>query len=162
LAASTSKRVFLYRFDRLPLLGIVNPATFLQDVHVEVITSTGTLLAVAYIDLKALCFVADNAQADLFDTHAFFERRPKAPGLWTRFTFRDGARLDGILSHDLLEWPDHGYFITPPHAATNRQRAFIPRLALTHTELRGVVGTSAAAARAKPKAETARQLPMFE
>lgn len=164
MAASTSKRIFVYRFDRAPSEGIVNPATCFAETNVEVITPNGNFIGVPYSEIKALCFVSDTGHADLFDTHTFFDRRPKAPGLWTRFTFRDGARLDGVLSHDLLEWPDHGYFITPPHAGVNRQRVFIPRAALIHTELRGVVGTSAAALenRRKTVATVERQLPMFE
>jgi hypothetical protein len=163
LAASTSKRVFLYRFDRLPVEGVVNPATFLQDAHVEVITANGNLIGATYNDLKALCFVSDSAHPDLFETHTIFERRPKVPGLWTRFSFRDGSTLDGVLSHDLLEWPDQGYFLIPPYAGTSRQRVFIPRLAITRTELRGLVGRAAhAAPRARSQPEPHRQLPMFE
>jgi hypothetical protein len=164
LAASTSKRIFIYRFDRQPMEGVVNPTTCFLATQVEVISTSGTFLSVNYSELKALCFVSDHAQPDLFEIHSLFERRPKAPGLWTRFTFRDGAKLDGVLSHNLLEWPEHGYFITPPHAGTNRQRVFIPRQALTQTELRGVVGTSAANLEGRRKSEPAstRQLPMFE
>lgn len=121
-------------------------------------------MGVAYAELKALCFVSDNASSDLFDVHQFFDRRPKAPGLWTRFTFRDGSKLDGVLSHNLLEWPEHGYFVIPPHAGTHRQRVFIPRLALIQTELRGVVGTSALLVEGRRRQESGgdRQLPMFE
>ncbi len=162
MAASTAKRIFTYRFDRQPAEGIVNPSTCFLENQVEVLTPNGTLIGVNYADLKALCFVSDNAQPDLFDVHPFFDRRPKAPGLWTRFTFRDGSRLEGMLSHNLLEWPDHGYFITPPHAGTHRQRVFIPRLALSQTELRGVVGASAGLLAGRKKSEPDRQLPMFE
>jgi len=164
LAASTSKRIFIYRFDRQPLEGVVNPITCFLETQVEVITTNGTLIGVTYTELKALCFVSDHAQPDLFDAHPFFERRPKVPGLWTRFTFRDGAKLDGILPHNLLEWPEHGYFVTPPHAGAHRQRVFIPRQALTQTELRGVVGTSALSAEGRRKGEAPpeRQIPMFE
>ena len=138
--------MILYRFDRQPLEGIVNPSGYLQEHHVELITPNGTLQSVQYGDLKALCFVSESGAADLFTEHSLFERRPKVPGLWTRFSFRDGDRLDGILSHNLLDWPQMGYFITPPRAGAARQRVFIPRAAVTKTELRGVVGTSPAAA----------------
>jgi hypothetical protein len=164
LAASTSKRIFIYRFDRQPLEGIVNPAACFQPAHVELITPSGNFIGIPYSELKALCFVSDNRQPDLFVIHTFFDRRPKAPGLWTRFTFRDASKLDGVLSHNLLEWPENGYFVTPPHAGPHRQRVFIPRLALTQTELRGVVGTSAPAleGRRKTEPEGSRQLPMFD
>jgi len=145
LPSSTAKRVILYRFDRQPVEGIVNPGAYLLEDHVELITLDGTLQNSSYTEFKALCFISETGKADLFTEHSLFERRPKVPGLWTRFTFRDGDRLDGILSHNLLDWPEAGYFITPPRAGASRQRVFIPRAALTGTELRGVVARSALA-----------------
>ena len=155
----------LYRFDRQPLEGIVNPAAYLLDDHVELITLNGTLQNTGYGELKALCFVSEGGVADLFTEHSLFERRPKVPGLWTRFSFRDGDRLDGILSHNLLDWPQMGYLITPPRSGASRQRVFIPRAAVVQTELRGVVGTSRAAAGARKRSGKAReesQLRMFD
>ncbi len=157
--------MILYRFDRQPLEAIVSPAGYLQEHQVELITPNGTLQNVQYGDLKALCFVSETAPADLFTEHNLFERRPKVPGLWARFSFRDGDRLDGILSHNLLDWPQMGYFITPPRAGAARQRVFIPRVAVIKTELRGVMGTSSAAASGRRRSGAARdedQLKMFE
>ena len=138
---STVKRIVLYRWDRLPVEGLVNPSGYLLNDRVEWITPDGKLQLLPLAECKAVCFVSESAKPDLFTGHNLFERRPKVPGLWTRFTFRDGEVLDGILSHNLLEWPESGYFITPPKARANRQRVFIPRAALAGTELRGVVGT---------------------
>lgn len=128
------------------------------------ITVTGVLQNTLYTEFKALCFVADGEGRDLFKEHKVFERRPKVPGLWTRFTFRDGDRLDGILSHNLLDWPEMGYFITPPRPGAARQRVFIPRAALIGTELRGVVGRSALANKQQDGGATGGQdqLNMFE
>jgi hypothetical protein len=165
LTSSTAKRVVLYRFDRQPQEAVVNPAAYLQDDHVELITLDGNLQTLGYGDLKALCFVSETGRLDLFTEHNLFERRPKVAGLWTRFTFRDKDRLDGILSHNLLDWPQAGYLITPPRAGAARQRAFIPRAALTGTELMGVVGGSVSGAGRRRGAEPAgerTQLRMFE
>ncbi len=132
---------------------------------IELITLEGNVQTIAYTSMKALCFVSENGHADLFTDHNLFERRPKVAGLWTRFTFRDGDRLDGILSHNLLDWPEAGYLITPPRAGATRQRVFVPRAALVGTELRGVVGTSLiAAGRRLEKSATGRggQLTMFD
>lgn len=162
--SSTAKRVILYRFDRQPQEGIVNPGSYLADQHVELITVQGNLQNVPYAALKALCFASEAAPADLFTDHNFFERRPKVPGLWTRFSFKDGDKLDGILSHNLLDWPAAGYLVTPPKSGAARQRVFIPRAALLGTELRGVVGTSlsTSALRKKPgRAPDQDQLTMF-
>jgi hypothetical protein len=165
LSASTAKRAFLYYFHRQPAEVIVSLGTYLLHENLELITPDGMLHHVPLNDAKALCFFSESGSADLFRHHNLFERRPKMPGLWTRFTFRDGDQLDGILSHNLLEWPPEGYLITPPRAASTRQRVFIPRPALVGTELRGVVGRSAVASsqfsRTKDE-EAGAQLKMFD
>jgi hypothetical protein len=157
--------VVLYRFDRQPLEGIVNPGAFLLDKGVELITLDGNLQVMPYTEMKALCFISESGLTDLFREHNLFERRPKVAGLWTRFMFRDGDRLDGILSHNLLDWPPPGYFITPPRAGPTRQRVFLPRAALVGTELRGVVGRSLVAARQRTRKgapDQGDQLTMFD
>lgn len=140
MPTSTTKRVVLYRWDRQPIQAIVNPTAYLLDDRIEWITTEGRLDSCSVAECKVVCFVSENAKPDLFTEHNLFERRPSVPGLWTRFTFRDDQVLDGILPHNLLEWPQAGYMITPPQARGSRQRVFIPRLALKSTELRGVVG----------------------
>jgi len=164
LPSSTAKRVVLYRFDRQPLEAVVHPGSYLLPDHIELITVDGKLQAVVYDSVKALCFASEPGEPDLFRESNLFERRPKVPGLWTRFLFRDGDRLDGILSPNLLEWPKEGYVITPPKSGAARQRVFIPRAAILGTELRGVVGSSAPsrARRRKEPLSAEDQLRMFE
>jgi hypothetical protein len=152
----------LYRFDRLPQEGIVNPAAYLLDDGIEMITTSGMLQVLPYTDVKALLFASEDGLDGLFSEYNLFERRPKVPGLWTRFTLRDGARLDGILPHNLLEWPERGYLIAPPRAGSTRQRVFLPRVAVTATELRGVVGVSSAAPKIAEKRLAETQLKMFD
>lgn len=138
----------------------MNPAAYLLADHLELITVSGIIHGVPYAEAKALCFVHEFASTDLFREHKFFERRPRVPGLWTRFTFLDADQLDGILSHNLLEWPAQGYLLVPPRASASRQKVFIPREALRKTELRGVVGTPASTLkRAKP---SDRQIELFD
>ena len=70
-------------------------------------------------EIKALCFISESGKADLFTVDSLFQRRPKLPGLWARFTFRDGEQLDGILPHNLLDWPeapDEARFLDLPSA----------------------------------------------
>lgn len=164
LPSSTVKRVLLYRFDRLPAEGIVNPSAYLLNEGVELISVGGTLQIISFREIKALCFISESGKATLFSEHNYFERRPKSPGLWTRFTLRDGDELDGILPHNLLDWPESGYVITPPKAGATRQRVFLPRAALTRTELRGVVGRSAAqpVSRRPSRPEQENQLNIFD
>ena len=142
----------------------MNASGYLLPDAIEFMTTSGNLQLVRYLEVKAICFAPEPGPSDLFTVHNFFERRPKVPGLWTRFTLRDGARLDGILPHNLLEWPESGYLFTPPRASGARQRVYLPRTAVTATELRGVVGVGAAArqlAAAKPAKEQA-QLNIFD
>ncbi len=164
MAGSTSKRVVLYRYDRQPVEGIVSPGVYLQEAGIEIMSLEGALFAFPYSDVKALCFVHEFGDPRLFSQHNLFERRPRVPGLWTRFTLLDGDLLDGILPHNLLEWPSQGYNITPPHATGLRQRVFIPRVAVKLTELRGVVGISLAGAaqqRRRGRSTPGAQLDMF-
>ncbi len=135
--------MIIYRFDRQPLEGVIDPGTYLLETGVEFITREGTLYRVDYQVVKAMCFIAESAKPNLFDEDNIFERRPKVAGLWTRFSFRDGQQLDGVLPHNLLDWPNAGYLVVPPKAGAARQRVFLPREALTSTELRGVIGRAA-------------------
>jgi hypothetical protein len=165
LPSSTAKRVVLYRFDRQPLEAVVHPGAYLLPDHIEWITADGKLQTAVYEAVKALCFASEPGLPDLFRESNLFERRPKAAGLWTRFLFRDGDRLDGILPPNLLEWPKEGYVVTPPKSGASRQRVFIPRAAILGTELRGVVGSSVpgSARRKKEEPPSAEdQLRMFE
>ena len=144
---------------------MVSPGSYLLADHVEMITRDGNLQSVGYGEFKALCFASEGAQADLFHRDNLFERRPKTAGLWTRFTFTDGDVLDGILPHNLLEWPAVGYLIAPPKAGVGRQRVFIPRAAVSSTEMKGVIGGLPVSAKRKPTLssdEALSQLTMFD
>jgi hypothetical protein len=163
LAFISAKRVFLYRFDRLPVEGFASGS--LGGGPLEVITQGGSLQAFEPSDIKAICFISEGGKADLFTADALFVRRPKLPGLWTRFTFRDGEKLDGILPHNLLDWPEQGYLLIPPKASALRQRVFVPRTAVTEAECRGVVGRPVPGTGKKPgrpAVPPGEQLPMFD
>jgi hypothetical protein len=155
----------LYRFDRNPVEGFVNPSSYLGRDWIELLTLGGNMQQALYAEIKAVCFASERSTNDLFMSRNLFERRPKVPGLWTRFTFRDGDQLDGVLSHNLPEWPEQGYFATPPYSGATRQRVFIPRAALSKTELLGVIGAANAVptkATKRKKQEDAGQLKIFE
>ncbi len=125
----------------------------------------GTVQLIDYNNVKALCFAVEGAPADLFTPPTSFERRPKTPGLWASFRLRDDDVLEGVLPHNLLEWPAQGYFVTPPRANSYRQRVFLPRQSIRHTALLGLVGKAASLERKTAKKvdlDTARQLSMFD
>jgi hypothetical protein len=158
------KRVLLYRFDRAPAEAIVSPGSYLQRDGAEIMSSSGTVQVLPYGEVKAICFASEPAAADLFTANTRFERRPKAPGLWARFTLRDGDQLEGMLSHNLLEWPAAGFILTPPRAGVTRQRVFLARAALLATDLLGVVGAAPVAPERRRRAATdeERQLRIFD
>lgn len=129
----------------------------------ELITAGGNLQKIPYLEVKAVCFAKEPGRSDLFADENLFERRPKMAGLWTRFTFRDGDVLDGVLPHNLLDWPQQGYVITPPRAGLTRQLIFIPRDAVAETQLRGVVGVPSGEKRkSKLERTPSGQLTMFD
>lgn len=140
----------------------MNPTDGLMEKHVEMITTGGLLQQVLYEDLKAICISAAGTKANLFVEANAFERRPKLAGLWVRFLLRDGDRLEGVLPPDLLEWPARGFWITPPHAGPSRQRVFLARQALRHTEVLGVIGAKRwlGTKEQRPTSKD-QQLPMF-
>jgi hypothetical protein len=166
VSSSTAKRLILYRFDRQPVEALAHTDSYLGETGVEVMTCDGNLQAIEYAEVKALCFGTEGAPADLFSTSAVFERRPKTAGLWASFVLRDGDVLEGVLPHNLLEWPKQGYLLTPPRSGTYRQRVFLPRQAVRETALRGMVGKPLQAVAKKsvqPGAPDAdRQLSMFD
>lgn len=138
--------------------------SYLKPEGIELMTRDGNIQVIDYKDVKAICFGAEGAPSDLFTVQSVFERRPKTPGLWASFKLRDGDMLEGVLPHNLIEWPEMGYLFTPPHSSAYRQRVFVPRQAVSETVLLGTVGKGGAA-KPVPKGKTKpeeRQLTMFD
>jgi hypothetical protein len=139
VASSTAKKVVVRRFDRENLTGFVNPLGYLHPQNLELLTPEGSLILLAYEDVKSVCFVKDfEAQAE---SRRVFLTRPKLEGLWVRMIFRDGEVLDGILPNNLLAWEIPGFTVTPPEPDANNQRVFVPRSALRSIQVLGVVGS---------------------
>ncbi len=139
LAASTTKKALVRRFDREPLQAFVNPLEYLQKDGIEMLSPSGAVVFIGYYDLKNVCFVKD---FDAFSEPAKqFQTRPKMDGLWVRMKYRDGDVMDGILPNNLLQWDRYGYSVIPPEPYSNNQRVFVPREALTDIHVLGVVGS---------------------
>ncbi|MDE3196186.1 MAG: hypothetical protein KGN84_07575 [Acidobacteriota bacterium] len=148
MAGSTAKKVIVRRFDRETLSGFVNPLSYLQPQHIEVLRPDGTLALVPYVEVKSVAFVKE------FDgepvARATFMSRPKLEGLWVRMMFQDGEVMEGILPNDLLKWDIAGFTVTPPEPDGNTQRVFVPRQALRGIQVLGVVGSPLRGKRRKP------------
>jgi hypothetical protein len=166
VSSSTAKRLIVYRFDRQPSEALVHADAYLLPGGVELMTSDGNLQLIDYKAVKALCFAAEGAPADLFSAQTTFDRRPKTPGLWASFRLRDGDVLEGVLPHNLLEWPVQGFLLTPPRSGTYRQRVFLPREAVSQTLLRGTMGGAAPfnakGAKKGERGDEPRQLSIFD
>lgn len=162
MAASTNKKAIVYRYEREPLIGYVNPQAFLSEVGVEVLTLTGSISVVPYDQIKLVCFVREFDPAAWEAERRLFANRPKTEGLWVRMRFRDGEELDGLLANNLLQIGTYGFTVSPPDPGSNSQRIFVPRTALEQIKVAGVVGSPVrppARKKAKPSKE---QLEMFE
>ncbi|MFN7993142.1 MAG: hypothetical protein U0Q18_06060 [Bryobacteraceae bacterium] len=141
MAVSTTKKVRISRFDREPLVGYVNPQTYLRINGVELLTPDGNFSLVPFDEVKAVQFVRDFESADAGQERKVFATRPKMDGLWVRVKFRDGEVIDGILANNLLLLEPQGFSLVPPDPYSNNQRLFLPRLALREVQVLGVVGS---------------------
>jgi hypothetical protein len=139
VAASTTKKTLIRRFDRESLQGYVNPQNFLQPSGIEFLTPAGSILLLPYVEVKSVIFVKDFESG--LEPAKIFMTRPKMDGLWVRMTFRDGEVMDGILPNDLVHWDRQGYSFTPPEPYSNNQKLFVPREALSSMSVLGVVGS---------------------
>lgn len=159
MAASTTKKAVLRRFDREPLAGYLNPLTFLQPAGVELLSAQGAVSAVPYEEIKSISFVRD-FQGGEGAERLVFQTRPKTEGLWVNLQFRDGDAMEGIMPNNLLQLDYHGFTIIPPDPYSNNQRVFVPRAALRAVEVLGVVGSPLKRRRAKPAPK--EQIGLFE
>jgi hypothetical protein len=157
LASSTNKKVQVQRFDREPIAGFVNPATFLTPDGIELLQVTGTVAVLPYADVKLVAFVRDFPASDAPPARRTFVSRPKIDGLWVRLRFRDGDELEGLMRNDLLGVEPAGFDLIPPDGA---QRMFVPRAAVRDAQVLGVVGSPLRMKRTKPSPK--EQIGLFE
>jgi hypothetical protein len=140
LAASTTKKAIVRRYDKESLAGYLNPVSFLQPTGVELLSADGNLATVPYGDIKAIAFVRDFAAATEPDRR-LFHTRPKMEGLWVSLQFRDGDVMEGMMPNNLLQVENYGFTVIPPDSFSNNQRFFVPRASLRAVQVLGVVGS---------------------
>ena len=162
LAVSTTKKVRISRFEREPLLGYVNPQTYLRPSGVELLTPDGNFAVVPYDEVKAVQFVKDFEPPDPASERKVFTTRPKLDGLWVRLKFRDGEVMDGILANNLLLLENQGFTVVPPDPYSNNQRMFLPRAALSELQVLGVVGSPLRTRKGKAKPPAKEQIGLFD
>lgn len=158
MSGSTTKKVVLERFDRSPLRGFVNPQSYLLPEGVEIISPDGSVAQIPYSQVKAVSFVRDHDGPGVMSERRDYLARPKTAGLWVELRFRDGDKLEGVVSNNLLLLEPYGLALTPPEATGNAQRVFVPRQALEEATVLGVVGGR----RKRPERDTEiRQIRLF-
>lgn len=156
--SSTSKKVVVYRFDREPLSGFVNPQTWIAASGIELLTPSGAIVTVPHQEVKVVCFVKEFDGNGWREERRVFGSRPKVEGLWVRALFRDNDFLEATMPNELAAGEEQGFLVVPPDAASNTQRAFLPRSALKELKVMGVIGSPAR----KRKPEPGEQIGLFE
>ncbi len=154
---STHKKVVVRKLNRDTLNGYLSPANFIVDGKVEILNTSGNVVAMELKDIKGIYFVREFGEPD--SLRKTFTTRPRTEGLWVRLRFRDNEIIEGMMPNDLVLVGPDGYLITPPDTRSNTQRIFIPRTALAELTVLAVIG--AAAGRRRAAAADVRQVPMF-
>ena len=159
MAASTTKKAVVRRFDKESLAGYVNPVSYLQITGIELLTAQGNVSLVPYPEVKMVAFVRDLDHAEEA-VRQLFQNRPKMEGLWVSFEYRDGEVMEGVMSNNLLQIDIYGFTVIPPDPFGNTQRVFIPRMALRGVQVLGVVGSPLK--KRRPKRVPKEQIGLFE
>ena len=159
MVSSTTKKAVIRRFQKEPLAGYINPASYLQPAGVELLSALGNVSTVPYQEIKTICFVRDFEGAGEAGRRVFITR-PKMEGLWVSLRFRDGEVMEGIMPNNLLQLEPYGFTVIPPDPYSNQQRVFIPRAAVESVEVLGVVGSPLK--KRKPKPTAKEQIGLFD
>jgi hypothetical protein len=155
---STHKKVIVRKMDRDSVSGYVSPAQFVHEGKLEVLNTSGTVIAVDLKEIKGVYFVREFGDSESL-TRKTFTSRPRSEGLWVRLRFKDSEVLEGLMPVDLAQTTPEGFLISPPDQRSNTQRIFVPRSALESLTVLAVIG---AARRKQRGALDQRQVPMFE
>jgi hypothetical protein len=156
---STHKKVIVRKHDRDSISGFVSPANFVVDGKLELLNTSGNVVAIGLDEIKAVYFVRDFSDADLM-IRKTFTTRPRTEGLWVRMKFKDSEVIEGILPNDLTQNPNEGFLMNPPDLRSNTQRVFVPRDALASLTVLAVIG--AANRRRRGGQPDTRQVTLFE
>jgi hypothetical protein len=161
VSPSTHKKVILRKMNQDVIHGWVNPAAFLGDRGVELLTLDGQATVLPYGEIKAVHFVREfDADGDRLERKQFTSR-PKLDGLWLRMRFKDDEVLEGILANNLLQLDSEGFTITPPDPYANSTKVFVPRAALAELRVLGVIGSPVAPARRRRGPPKEKQIGLF-
>src|ERR1700729_1547446 len=156
---STHKKVIVRKMDRDTVSGYVSPSQFVNEGKLELLNTSGTVIAIELKEIKGVYFVREFGDSESL-TRKTFTSRPRSEGLWVRLRFKDNEILEGLMPADLTQTTPEGFLINPPDQRSNTQRIFVPRTALESLTVLAVIG----ATRRPPRGDLddQRQVPMFE
>jgi len=155
---STHKKVVVRKMDRDSINGHVAPANFVREGKLELLNTSGNVVAIDLKDIKAVYFVREFSDSEALSRKTFTSR-PRTEGLWIRLKFKDNEVLEGMMPNDLSLTTAEGFLINPPDLRSNIQRIFVPRSALESLTVLAVIG--ATHRRRKGTPTDTRQVPMF-
>jgi hypothetical protein len=153
---STTKKVIVRKMDRDTINGYVSPSNYVHEGKLELLNTSGNVVAIDLKDIKGVYFVREFGEAESL-TRKTFTSRPRTEGLWVRLRFKDNEVVEGMMPNDLSLTTAEGFLINPPDLRSNTQRIFVPRTALDSLTVLAVIG----ATRRRRTAEDVRQVPMF-
>ena len=148
--------------DAASIEGYVAPQTYQRPDGIEILNRSAEVTVVPYPEVRAVYFVKEFEGLPSDDEKRVFGSRPKLDGLWVRLTFADDVIFEGVIPNDLLLMGMHGVTITPPDAASNTQRIFVPRQSLKELKILSVIGSPVHRRRRRAKAPTQDQIDLFE
>src|SRR5437763_16367560 len=154
---STHEKVVVRKMVRDSINGYVAPANYIREGRLELLNTTGNVVAIDLRDIKGVYFVREFGDSESL-TRKTFTSRPRSEGLWVRLRFKDSEVLEGLMPADLTQNTPEGFLVNPPDQRSNTQRIFVPRTALESLTVLAVIG----ATRRKRPAQDQRQVPMFE
>ena len=155
---STHKKVVVRKMDRDSINGHVAPANFVREGKLELLNTSGNVVAIDLHDIKVVYFVREFGDFDS-PSRKTFTTRPRTEGLWVRLHFKDNEVLEGMMPNDLAQTTPEGFLVNPPDLRSNVQRMFVPRTALESLRVLAVIGGARRPRRAVPT--DTRQVPMF-
>jgi hypothetical protein len=154
---SAHKKVIVRKMDRDTVSGYVSPSQIVNEGKVEVLNTSGTVIAIDLKEIKGVYFVREFGDSESL-TRKTFTSRPRSEGLWVRLRFKDSEILEGLMPADLTQTAAEGFLVNPPDQRSNTQRIFVPRTALESLTVLAVIG----ATRRRRQAEDQRQVTLFE
>ena len=155
---STHKKVIVRKMDRDSVNGYVAPANFIREGKLELLNTSGTVIAIELRDIKGVYFVREFGDSDTL-ARKTFTSRPRTEGLWVRLKFKDNEILEGMMPNDLSLTTAEGFLVNPPDLRSNTQRIFVPRTALESLTVLAVIGATRRQRRGTPS--DTRQVQLF-